>query len=132
MRSAIIAFLPQLLTQGDSDIIGQYVRVTGYVRFINAKARWCQIEDEGSFLVVDLTLADMIGLAEGRLFQFIGEITPILHPNERFAGCRDVLCLAATITRYVDDLDFPLYKKVIVARNNFLQQVAHIVVLCFI
>lgn len=74
---AKIVFLPDLLAQDHSSVIGSNVRVTGWVRFINAADRIAEIEDSDCTLLVDLRIADMQGLEVGKLFQFIGEVVRI-------------------------------------------------------
>lgn len=58
------------------DVLRRYrsVRVTGFLNFLQASSRYCQISHNGSSLFVDLRIADMTGLKIDHLYQFAGEL----------------------------------------------------------
>lgn len=49
-------------------------RVTGFVVFVNAPRRFCQIQHGDAFLIVDLDVVSMSELHPEALVQFIGEL----------------------------------------------------------
>ncbi|RYG65663.1 hypothetical protein EON64_11455 [archaeon] len=118
-RSAKISFLTDRASNVGAFEPGSYLRLTGIVRYFDTAKRWCQIEDENNFFVVDLQLCDMAGIDIGKLFQFIGEVSPVLD-QVRFQGCGDDVCLHATLARCVDGLDLGLYKQAVAARDKYL------------
>jgi hypothetical protein len=57
-------------------MIGKCFRVTGFVNFINAGQRHCQIVHGNHSLVIDMTVVDFGLIRIDSLCQFIGEMMP--------------------------------------------------------
>lgn len=57
--------------------LGRCYRVTGFVSFINAEKRHCQIVHQGFSLMIDCKLVDFSSLRIDSLCQVIGVLCPI-------------------------------------------------------
>eukprot|EP01039_Chlorochromonas_danica_P006064 gene6064-6678_t len=123
-KCAKIIFLPDLLSKSADEVVGSLVRVTGRVVFVDGVTRICQIEDQRCHLVVDLSLADMGGVAVDDLWQFIGDISAMdASIDERLLGLPGRFFLKATISRNVEGLDLNLFKRAVVKREAFLASI---------
>lgn len=90
-KCAKIIFLPELLSKSADEVVGSLVRVTGRVVFVDGVTRICQIEDQRCHLVVDLSLADMGGVAVDDLCQFIGDISAMDASIDEVGECSSPL-----------------------------------------
>ena len=72
LRSAEIITLEELC--GDTNPLGKYVRVTGYLSDITSQANIAKCSNGSLWFPVDLELAQTVNLKEGCLCQLFGEI----------------------------------------------------------
>ena len=104
------------------------VRVTGFVEYVDATKRLCQISHEGCTLFVDLGVVDMNGLTVGALFQFIGRLqysaqssgSTGVGPHTDGIVPTGAMYLMAVVKRNVDGLDLVLFEKSLQLRRQFL------------
>jgi hypothetical protein len=71
-RSGEVCLLTEL--NYDANVVGKYVRVTGYVSSIDIIAKNVEITHDEASLIVDISLVTTGSLRIGSLVQFIGEI----------------------------------------------------------
>ena len=115
-RSGELCLLREL--NCDPNIVGKYVRVTGYVSSVDTISNFVEIIHDDDSLGVDISLVDTGSLKIDNLVQFIGEIKPSSQGQEQ--GKERRIYLAAKIFRAVDGLDMRLYEEALLARREFL------------
>ena len=117
-KSGEVVLLREL--QSDGNVLGKYVRVTGYVTGRNNMGNSIQLVElshDDATLWVDTSLVVTSELKTDTQVQFIGEMTAAA-PAVRSHGAS--YQLTAKVMRIVDGLDMRLYEEALVARRQFL------------
>ncbi len=120
-RSGEVVLLRELFT--DPNVVGKYVRVTGYVSAQDTSAALVEISHDGAALWVDTTLVNVGALRQDALVQFIGAISAHVPVNVGSSIITGSIKLTARIYRAVDGLDMRLYEEALLARREFLSKV---------
>lgn len=106
----------------DREVVGKYVRVTGFVQSMDLAQGICHIVHGDYNLTVDLSLVGAEGLSVDSLMQFIGEVRAGTERGMPPAPTgQPSFFLQAKIKRCVDGLDLRLYEESLKARRAFLQ-----------
>ena len=121
-RSGEIVLLKEL--QADKNVLGKYVRVTGFVTGRNNTDQALQLVEvshDDATLWVDTSLVVTSELKADAQVQFIGEITAATQTVRAQHGA--AYQLSAKVLRIVDGLDMRLYEEALAARRQFLASV---------
>ena len=105
---------------GDGNVLGKYVRVTGYVTGRNNMGNSIQLVElshDDATLWVDTSLVVTSELKTDTQVQFIGEMTAAAPAVISHGASYQ---LTAKVMRIVDGLDMRLYEEALVARRQFL------------
>jgi hypothetical protein len=86
----------------DANIVGKYVRVTGYVSSIDIIAKNVVITHDESSLIVDVSLVTTGSLRIGSLVQFIGEIQALPQYSQPAITPANVYASAESNSQYED------------------------------
>ena len=98
-------------SDSDHNAVPHTVRVVGRVSFFDPLQRVCQLEDQGSYVMVDLSLVSMHMIKVDHLVQVLGSLQP---SSSGKAGIK------AKILRPVDGLDMHLYRESLSIRRTFM------------
>jgi CST complex subunit TEN1 len=104
-----------------SEVVGKYVRVTGYIEEYDPLKAQCLVSHGDSRLLVDLKLVFPEHMTVGSLFQFIGELAGVPAP--------DRLLLKARVAKNVNGMDMKLFEQSLLTRRRFLA-VSLLLMLC--
>lgn len=134
----------------DPNVIGKYVRVTGYVDYVDKRQRLCVISHNKASVQLDISMIGTSELRDDSLVQVIGEVRfgslspvsssssstlslqqavgtdPILGIGDSSSSPSSItapsIFISVKILRCVDGLDMDLFEAALIERRKFLSR----------